>query len=104
MICYRLYTENVEGASEKVVRCLEKHGFSGATLQGGIGVWQGDTEKSLVVEIQTDGDYQGPISELAESIRRELNQWTVKVIAFHCESWNVEGGKRDPSNGKEVIA
>ena len=107
MICYRLYTENVDGAPEKVIRCLLANGFPGATLQGGIGVWEGYTEKSLVIEIvlpeNPDGEQREMIQALAESIRVELNQFAVAVASYPVEWYTVTGAKREAINGGEVI-
>ena len=98
---YRLYTENTPEALVTVRHLLAEHGFTGATLQGGIGIWEGDTEKSLVVEISSDMDLEGRITSLAKAICIALGQWQVNVVALPSESWYVKGEKRQ--EGKEVM-
>jgi ribosomal protein S28E/S33 len=86
---YRLYTENKPGAESIVIDLLKRHGFRGATLYKGVGIWEGNNEDNLTIEIDTGGIDRGDINDLAEDIRQALNQEAVLVVKLPAERFLV---------------
>ena len=76
MICYRIYTErkNVTGIKE-----ILDDQFDGYTLISAAGVWEGETESSLIIEIVGEENRNYDIRTVAESIA-VLNQQDAVLI------------------------
>jgi PII-like signaling protein len=93
---YRICTENKPEVEAIVIDLIERHGFRGATLYKGIGIWKGSREQNLTIEIeeserQVDGDIPTveAIANLAEGIRQALRQDAVMVVKIETESFLV---------------
>lgn len=86
-IRYKLYTEdkNIQG----IMDLLDQY-FSGYTLiPGNIGVYKGQTEKSLVIDIVTDLSMEEKVRELARDIVRVNIQASVLMTKEYIESEEV---------------
>jgi len=81
-VVYKLYTEDKSGLIELIARY-----FDSATLTYGVGLWQGKTEASRIIEIVgTLADLQKVIN-LAGDIRVKNNQSCVLVTWSHATSF-----------------
>jgi len=83
---YRIITEKKN--KEKIVKIVNQY-FDGFTIIESIGYWQGQSENSLVIEIDSIGtDYNqiARINNIATQIKSENNQEAVLVQIIHCNS------------------
>ena len=78
MTSFKIYTENKVGAVT-TIRDIVTPRYDGFNITEGIGVWKGVPEECLIVEIITDDIDRATIGEIAEEIRKKLNQETVMV-------------------------
>lgn len=77
---YRLYTEDKN--RETVKEIVSKY-FDGYTLLSGEGVWKGNEEKSLVIEIYTlDHNAEHVIQKIADEIEIRNEQESVLVVSL----------------------
>jgi hypothetical protein len=76
MIAYRIYTErkNVDGIKE-----ILDDGFDGYTLIFAAGVWEGETESSLIIEIIGETKQSYTIHCVAKEIAHLNNQDAVLI-------------------------
>jgi hypothetical protein len=93
-LLYRIYTENKPGAEAVVIDLLKQYGLPNATLYKGIGIWEGNKEANLTIEIDAEGEVGYYLSEFnirlfAEAIRQALNQEAVMVVKIEAESFIV---------------
>ncbi len=75
-IAFALYTEKRDNLASIVAKY-----FDGATLYNGVGLWQGDTEYSTVIEIIGSRADANKIQALANEIRTTNYQQAVLVTA-----------------------
>lgn len=54
MKLYRIYTENTGQKPEEIAKLLKAYGFNSATILYGMGIYKGQIEKSLIIEIAID--------------------------------------------------
>src|SRR5574341_590674 len=54
MKLYRIYTENTGQKPEEIDKLLKAYGFNSATILYGMGIYKGQIEKSLIIEIAID--------------------------------------------------
>lgn len=77
-VAYRLFTEGAESLRESLLDLIERY-FEGATITYGVGLWQGVTEVSAIVDIIGTSDDLQAIASLAGDIRFVHGQSTVLV-------------------------
>ncbi len=77
-VVYRLYIGGVSGFCESLVRLVSRY-FEGATILYGVGVWNGATEHSAMVEIIGDSNDLQTVAHLAGDIRLVHGQTAVLV-------------------------
>jgi len=77
MFGYKVYTENKDMGI--VVNALDRYGFDGATIYETIGIWKGDTEYSLVIEIFCAQNQDHAVRAFADHLKSELQQESVMV-------------------------
>ena len=78
MICYRIYTEDLNSAG--ILEILEDVDIQGCTLLTGTGVWEGTTENCLIIEcVGEDLNVKVPLAAL--KIKRLNNQDAVLITA-----------------------
>lgn len=65
--CYKIYTENVNVTG--VLKIVDKY-FDGYTTYAGIGIWQGNTESSFIIEIITPRKRTCDIAAICKKINR----------------------------------
>lgn len=82
MLC-RILTENKN--YQDIVKLVDKY-FSGAIIIKADGLWQGQIEHSLVIEISIDHNEQSDIEHLAFAIKKHNEQDAVLVQYLQCES------------------
>lgn len=73
-VAYRLYTEGAESLRESLVKLVSRY-FEGATITYGVGLWQGVTEVSAVVDIIGTSD--------------DLQAYRVACRRYPLRSWSV---------------
>lgn len=71
---YRLFTEDKANLVE-----LTSRYFNGATFYHAVGLWQGQTEMSRVIEVLGEYADYGKVQALAQLIRRENAQQAVYI-------------------------
>lgn len=80
---YRLFTENQN--YEQVKKLVSKH-FVGATLIKAEGIWQGESEHSLIIEILADDKCEQQIRQLCYAIKKLNQQDKILVQIIECDS------------------
>jgi len=86
---FRIYTED-QGQVEKIIPLIEEEGFHGATLIHTIGVWGGQVERGLIIEIVSDTeDAVFRIRNIAGRIKTVFVQDTVLVTEQEVVSYLV---------------
>jgi len=73
---YRIFTENV---NRKKIEGIVTERYIGYTIMNSTGMWKGQKEKSLVIEICTDKAEDAKVDWIAKAIKRENNQEAVLV-------------------------
>lgn len=79
---YTLFTEGYAEDSPRrrqLVALVRTRFGLGATIEFGVGVWQGQQEHSARITLVTDLDYDAPVLQLAEDITRGFGQDGVLV-------------------------
>jgi len=76
MRVYRIYTEckNIDG----ILKVLADSKIDGATIYPAMGVWKGQTEKAIVIEVVEK--YAGVRVDLAAKAIKELNKQEAVII------------------------
>lgn len=78
---FRLYTEDTGVIGRSLVwNVLERAGVKGATMLQGTGMWEGDLELSLIIELAMDLDDAGAVRSIAQLIKTELKQRAVLIV------------------------
>ena len=78
---FRIYTEDKN--YERIILPLLSVSFDGFSVYKGIGYWQGQKEKSLLIEIYTNN--QNIIKAIAERIKHHNKQEAVLVTETECK-------------------
>lgn len=77
-----------EEAYDLIVKILEEHGFYGATIYNASGLWYGETEATLNVEIvapqQHVDDYT--MANIGYAFQKEFNQLSVMVTVHELKT------------------
>lgn len=85
MKLYRVVTENIH--FQAIVEYLKKHKLDATIIGGAYGLWQGQQEKSLVIEMVDGGDMQTRcgIERFAYWLKKYNGQDKVLVQAVEAE-------------------
>ena len=70
-------------ALESVLNELDTHQLDGATIYEATGVWKGETEPTMIVEILSIAHIEPIISKIASNLRDEFAQECVMVTTEH---------------------
>ena len=73
---YRIYTERKR---VKAIKEIVSRQYDGFTLTGATGYWKNTREKSLIIEVVTEGNELPTIRAIAERIKSLNNQEAVLV-------------------------
>ena len=82
---YRIYTENI---NKHTIEKLVSDFYDGYTIIEAKGYWQSKKERSLIIEILTDGEYEETIiNSIAVQIKKINSQQGVLVAKIDCNHW-----------------
>ncbi len=80
---YRIFIENVNEA--RICSIVGLYFASFTTIRAD-GFWRSNAERTLIIEIESDGSSKSLINTLAQRLREAMKQECVMVQAIQCES------------------
>lgn len=85
---YRIITEDKEPQSryDQATELFNRLGIKGATVSRARGVWRGQWENSLIIEIAGTEADRSKVWALAQAIKQANKQEAVLMQVFSCES------------------
>jgi hypothetical protein len=78
---YRIYTEDINRAG---IEAILNSRFDAYTLLPAVGVWRGQREQSLVVEVETQD--RGAVEDAARAIKEANRQEAVLLLEVPAEA------------------
>ena len=81
LIAHRLYTEDIN--RQTITDILAKH-LPAFTLLSGVGIWKGEAENSLIIEVI--GGTFAVVAEVAKAIKEANKQETVMYTAHEVKT------------------
>jgi hypothetical protein len=85
MILWRIHTEYKQ--IDLVINLATILPRPGATFLKGTGLWQGQQEEALVIEIIGEAQDEAQIRRFASLIKKVNKQDTILITSHHCESY-----------------
>jgi len=76
---YRICTEYRSASITRIKGLVGEHGFKGATFLQGVGLWEGNEEDSLIIEIVARDSQAVSIGSLAAAIKKINHQEAVLI-------------------------
>lgn len=79
---YRLYlgVDLFDAREAGLILSLADHGFDGATVLEGTGVWQGETEDCTVIEIWARRSQEANVRSLAKDLQERHKQEAIGLV------------------------
>lgn len=87
---WRIYTEDFDAGK---IYLLTADNFKGATITAGVGIWKGQRERSLVIELldfENDPKFSRKVMALADALRYQGKQESVLVTQELIRGVNVK--------------